>query len=331
MKKLSIAIILILSILILAACGSSAKSDFTPFWGQINKDSADGNGVLEYSEYKISVAPPLKDAGGNVIETGTYKLDSDSCSGSYSIEISRISKGRYKVKTEFEFKGKYTKDGTLTSEFTDSYTGECIFEIVPPEKINMISSKKTVSNATFCNEDGSLSKVSYTVTNTYEDSKIFSKFDITEDKDNLLKDCKSSFEQGGLGEYFFDNEALYTAIRAFKPKEGFSLGFKVPENISQTIYSMSASYVEQKEENMFSLDIGGQKLSSHLIQVVRTGTGKVGAPIKLYYSKDDKVTYQLDTGTKVVTQYFRLLKFEHGDMIYTLDADKYLNSALKKT
>ena len=153
MKKLSLIAILLISIIVFTACGSSAPPDFSPFWGQINEVTS-GNGILETSEYKISVAS-LTDEKGNVTNKDEYKLDPSS-SGTYKIEISKVGAKRYKVETTFNFTGKYNKDGTLTTEFNDIYTGECIFEIDAPDKLIMISSIKDVEKATICDNDGKL-------------------------------------------------------------------------------------------------------------------------------------------------------------------------------
>ncbi|MCL1901544.1 MAG: hypothetical protein FWG51_03995 [Firmicutes bacterium] len=332
MKKLSITIILIISILVLAACGSSASPDITPFWGQISDDehAEAGNGLLERSEYAITVKP-LIDENENQTNKDEYKLDPDFCEGTYTVEISRIDIKLYEVKTEFEFKGKYNKDGQFlpsTGTFTDDYTSKCTFEIVSPSGIKMISSEKTVENYTYLNTDDSLSPVKYTVKNTYEDNKMVSNLNIISDPDNILEKCEEEFTINSLGDYFFDNEAMFLAIRTLKPAEGFSLNFKVPENISQKAISMSAKYVAQKAEDEFKLNVNGTLLSSHLIQAGISGTNQTGAPINLYYSKDDEVTYQLYTGINIKTEYYKLLKIEHGDMIYELE--EYENFALKK-
>lgn len=314
MKKLSVIAILLISIFVFTACGGSAAPDFAPFWGQTTDDI---DGILERSEYKVSVAPLIDDKG-NAINKDEYKLDPSS-SGTYKIEISKVKDKQYKVKTEFEFDGKYNKNGTLTDDFTDSYTGECTFEIDAPDKLIMEKSSR-VAEMTYCDENGKLSSVKYKVENNYADSKVVSNLTINDDEDNILKDCKSSFESG-FGDYFFDNEAMFLAIRALKPKDGFDRNFNVPENIAQKIVPMNAKFVEQKDSEL-NLTINGTvtKVNSNLIRVVITGTERIGAPINLYYSKDDKVTFELETGTKVNTEYHKLLKIEHGDMIYTLTA-----------
>jgi len=326
MKKISVIFVLILSTVIFTACASAAAPDFNPYWGQITDDK---DGILEYSEYEISVAPITNDKG-EYTSPDDYKLDPSS-SGIYSITISKdgTSAGHYNVTTKFTFTGKYNKNGTLTDEFKDdNYTGECSF-VLTTTKLTMVSSKRTVGKMTVCNDDGTLSTVSYTASNSYDSSKskMTSSLQIISDDDDILKDCKSEFT-ASYSKYFFDNECMFVALRALKPQSGFSVDFSVPDNIAQTITSMNAKYVSTDK---LSLAINGgetQDIEYNLIQAVITGTDQVGAPISLYFSKDDNVTYILDNGTNVNTQYYKLLQIKHGDMIYTLT--NYTNNSKKK-
>lgn len=319
MKKLFTSFILIiLCAVFLTACTSSGDAtNYLTVWGQSN--------VCEISRYEISAAPLIVD--DKPTNENEYKLDPSS-HGEYTIKVTAVLEngnhvGKYKLESEFEFTGKYNKNGNKTEEFTDKYKSEVIFKLTS-RAFTTLSSVKTAENMTICNDDGTLDKVSYTVTNTYDNKKVKTVMEIKSDPNNVLKDLADSKSlKLGNGKYF-DNEALFFGIRALEPNDKFSWPFVLLDSIQQKVFNWSASYVSQ-EKNEIELTkdtvINGkttEKIDCNLISAAITGTVNKGAPIDLYYSKDYPVVYKAVNGVPINIQYHILAKIEHGDMIYTL-------------
>jgi len=316
MKKFFIlTVILILCVAFLVGCGAAASPDYVPYWGQM---TADGKDYLEKSVFEISIKA---DDDGN---PENEKFDKTT-KGTYTTTLTRVSDGDggvgsiYKLESAFEFSGKYNG-----KDFSDKYTSVVTFKVTS-QSFTTLSSTKTVENATFLNDNASLSTVSYTLTNEYKDKKVTSKITVSKDTGNKLSEVKSSYTQN-LKDYYFDNESLFLGIRALTPAEGFSLAsYNLLEPLEQEILTMQAAYVSQadaKIELAAGTKINGvltDKINCNKVETKISGTINTGASIFLYYSNDCMVRYINKNGVTIdEIPYYFLAKVEHGDMIYTL-------------
>ena len=329
MKKfLTLSITILLCSILLTACSrNSTTPNYVPFWGQ-RFDSSSGEDFLEKSIFDISVKPLIENE--KATNKDEYKFDPAYSSGTYTTQITSVlTDGQhtqtYKVTNSLIFTGKFNKDGNLTAEFTDKYESEAVFKITS-NGISMISSARNVENATICNDDGTLDKVSYKVSNTYNGKKVSTIFTVVSDPKNLLKDNKSTKNVSTKQSIIFDNESLFYGIRALTPIEGFSASYGLFDSLQQKYSTLNASFVTLPEEDSLinlatGATINGEAKSNvtcNLIKNIITGTVNVGSPINLYYANNALVKYKLITDVIVEVQSHYLAKVEHGDMIYTL-------------
>lgn len=342
MKKfLPFTILLILSVLVLTACGGTSNSpDYAPYWGQ--KDA------YEHSEFDISVAPLV--VNEKATNEKVYKLDPAYSSGTYKTTLEVVLEngnhtGTYKVQNEFSFTGKYNKNGNLTDEFTDSYTSEATFKVSSGSFTTLSSSKtatfthvcdkdsKTKTSMHTCSEDGVLNTVSYKITTNYSNKKVSSSITVTKDDAGILSDVKKTFNGNLNQKVYFDNDSLFYGIRSLIPNEQFSLTFNLIDPLESKVLKMQSNYVS-KEDKKIKLSSGAtidgvatDELECNLIETIIADTVNKGAPINLYYAKDRKVNYLLVNGNIVNVEYYMLAKVEHGDMIYTLK--EFTNNSAK--